>query len=242
MDQNSCAADESTALAISRQQIVGARKISVLSYWNTGPGNQSRYNIFVLYEVYRRSANRYMKQYFECLDRLPASSTEPSNAYGRSQEVSTREGFSIREDVSIPEGFSMPEGYEAESNFWRFKISHDTAVADLTVLDEILDKAKEQEKPPGRTVSPGLAAWTFMCSILAFASPHNVPSTVFKVGALTGALLFTSSLVRNVPRASKLGPAQHKIQGLIRSFEEGTMPHRDRSEVLISPLGLLPGL
>ncbi|RBR18861.1 hypothetical protein FVER53590_11660 [Fusarium verticillioides] len=217
MDQNTFAADENTALTSSRQQTVGAKGSSGVPSWNPVSANQSGCDIFELFEVYRRSANRYMNQYFECLDRLPASGTE-LNAYSRSQEVSTREGS------------------EAERNVWLLKISHDSAVRDLTVLDEILDKAKEQEKPPGRTVSPGAAVWTFACSILAFAFPHKVSSVMFKVGALAGALLFTFDLLRKPPWASRLGPVQHKIQGLIRSFEEGTMRHRDRGEVLVSPL------
>ncbi|RBQ66607.1 hypothetical protein FVER14953_11660 [Fusarium verticillioides] len=140
MDQNTFAADENTALTSSRQQTVGAKGTSGVPSWNAVSANQSGCDIFELFEVYRRSANRYMNQYFECLDRLPASGTE-LNAYSRSQEVSTREGS------------------EAERNAWLLKISHDSAVRDLTVLDEILDKAKEQEKPPGRTVSPGAAVW-----------------------------------------------------------------------------------
>ncbi|VUC33274.1 unnamed protein product [Clonostachys rosea] len=221
MDQNSFAADESTALTSSREQTAAARAILALSYWYTD--NEREWDISVLAGVYGRSANRYLEKYFECLDRLPASSAELITAPSRLQEVCTR------------------EGNEAERNFWQLKISHDTAVQDLEVLDEILNRAKEQEKPPGRAVSPGLAAWTFMCSILALALPHKVPSTVFKVGALAGALLFTSGLLRKVPRVSKLEPVQHKVQGLIRSFEEGTMRHRDRSEVLIPPLDSFMG-
>ncbi|KAF4459649.1 hypothetical protein FALBO_13587 [Fusarium albosuccineum] len=199
MDQNSYAVYESTALASSRQQTVGARGTSGVPSWS-----QSGCDIFELFEVYRRSANRYLNQCFECLDRLPASSTE-LNAYSRSQ-VSTREGS------------------EAERNVWLLKISHDSAVRDLTVLDEILDKAKEQEKPPERTVSPSIAAWTFACSILAFAVPHKISSAIFKVGALAGALLFTFGLLRKPPRVSRLGPVQHKIQGLIRSFKDDAAP------------------
>ncbi|KAF5622288.1 hypothetical protein F52700_10551 [Fusarium sp. NRRL 52700] len=139
MDQNSCAAGESNALAKSRQQIVEARGASDVPFWNTVSSSQSNCDIFELFEVHRRSANRYLNQYFECLDRLPASSAE-LNVYSRSQ-VSNREGS------------------QAESNVWLLKVSHDSAVRDLTALDEILDMAKEQEKPLRRNFSPGVAAW-----------------------------------------------------------------------------------
>ncbi|KFY82999.1 hypothetical protein V500_10226 [Pseudogymnoascus sp. VKM F-4518 (FW-2643)] len=215
MDQSSYAADERTALASSRQQTVGARGTSSVP-WNAASANHHEGDISELFEVYRRSANRYLSQYFECLDRLPNSAAEPY-AFSQSQEVSTREGSEAERDVNL------------------LKISQDSAVRDLTALDEILDNAKEQEKPPGRIVSSGIAAWTLACSILAYVVPHKASSATFKAGALAGALLFTYRLLRRPP-GNRLGTVQHKIQGLIRSFEEGTMRHRDRGEVLISPL------
>jgi hypothetical protein len=50
-------------------------------------------------------------------------------------------------------------GSEAETNMWRLKISHDTVVQDLKQMIEILDKIKEQEKPPKTTNSSALTAW-----------------------------------------------------------------------------------
>lgn len=84
MDQSSYVEDESTALASSRQQTVGARGTSSVPDWNAASASHHNRDIFELFEVYRRSANRYLNQYFECLDRLPTSAAE-LNASSRSQ-------------------------------------------------------------------------------------------------------------------------------------------------------------
>ncbi|KAJ4217611.1 hypothetical protein NW759_008919 [Fusarium solani] len=219
MDQSENAADEVTALAGPRQQEVGARRASAAPFWNAASPTENEGDIWELFEVYRRSANRYLNQYFDCLDRLRASSAD-INAGGRSQEIAIRENS------------------EAEGDVWLLKISHDSAVRDLAALDKILDKAKSEEKPRGRAVSPVVALWTFTCSVLALAIPKKVASAFFEFGALAGALLLTFRIVRKPPRVNRLDPVQHKVRDLIRLFEQGAMKQRDRGEVLISPVDL----
>jgi hypothetical protein len=87
MDQSENAADEVTALAGPRQQEVGARRASAAPFWNAASPTENEGDIWELFEVYRRSANRYLNQYFDCLDRLRASSAD-INADGRSQGAS----------------------------------------------------------------------------------------------------------------------------------------------------------
>ncbi|EEU41430.1 uncharacterized protein NECHADRAFT_83503 [Fusarium vanettenii 77-13-4] len=247
MDQSENAADEVTALAGPRQQYVVARRASAAPFWNAASPTENEGDIWELFEVYRRSANRYLNQYFDCLDRLRASSADIS-AGGRSQEIAIR-------------GNS-----EGESDVWLLKISHDSAVRDLVALDKILDKAKSEGKPRGRDISPALKLWTFTCSILALIIPKKVTPTLFQVpptffqvsptffqvsptffqvssvffqvGAIAGALLLTSRIFRKPPRVNRLDPVQHKVLDLIRSFEQDAMKQRDRGEVLISPVDL----
>ncbi|RFN53896.1 hypothetical protein FIE12Z_1810 [Fusarium flagelliforme] len=178
MDYGTHVVGESTALASSHQN-VEARGSSAAEFWND-LAYQPRCTLYQLFEVHRRFVNRYLNQYFDCLDRLPTSITE-LNENGMSQELSTREGL------------------KAERNMSLLKISQVTAVHDLKVLVEILDMIKEQEKPQKKTNSPALAAWTVACSILAFVTPHKVSSSAFQFGALAGALVFTVRLLRKSP-------------------------------------------
>ncbi|KAM5354747.1 hypothetical protein ACJ41O_001394 [Fusarium nematophilum] len=217
MDQNGHAADENTTLAGPPQRAVGPRGAPAAPFWNLASPTENGGYIWELFEVCRRSANRYLMQYFDCLDRIRASSAEV-DAHGRLQEIVTCEGSGTDSDV------------------WRLKISHDSAVRDLNTLDKILDKAREEGKPPGRAVFPGVAVWTLACSIFALTVPNRVPLAFFKVGALAGALLFTFRPLWKPPRVDRLGTVQSKVQGLIQSFGEGTMQQRDRGEVLISPM------
>ncbi|KAJ4183799.1 hypothetical protein NW767_013457 [Fusarium falciforme] len=230
MDQSENEVDEVTALAGPHQQQVGARRASAVPFWNAVSPTENEGDIWELFEVYRRSANRYLNQYFDCLDRLRASSAD-MNAGGRSQEVAIRENS------------------DAEGDVWLLKISHDSAVRDLDALDKILDKAKSEEKPRVRDVSPAVILWTCTCSVLALGLPKKVPSVFFQVpwallqasalaGTLAGALLLIFRIVRKPPRVNRLDPVQHKVRDLIRLFEQGAMRQRGRGEVLISPVDL----
>ncbi|CAG1977744.1 unnamed protein product [Fusarium graminearum] len=217
MDYGTRVVGVSTAVT-SSHQAVEARGSSGVG-WND-LAYQPKCSIYELFEVHRRFVNRYLNQYFDCLDRLPTSITE-LNENDMSQELSTREGL------------------KAEKNMSLLKISQATAVYDLKVLVEILDMIKEQEKPQKRTNSPALAAWTIACSILAFVTSHKVSSSALQFGALAGALVFTVRLLRKSSSLEPLDPVQDKVQGLLRSFEEGTIQYRDRREVLILELNLL---
>ena len=75
MDYGDYVVDESTALA-SSQQTVESRGTLDAESWNEISANRTGCDVFELFEVHRRSANRYLNQYFECLARLPESSTE----------------------------------------------------------------------------------------------------------------------------------------------------------------------
>ncbi|KAM6519223.1 hypothetical protein FALCPG4_012870 [Fusarium falciforme] len=222
MDQSENEVDEATALADPHQQQVGARRASAVPFWNAASPTENEGDIWELFEVYRRSANRYLNQYFDCLDRLQASSAD-MNAGGRSQ-------VAIRENS------------DAEGDVWLLKISHDSAVRDLAALDKILDKAKGEEKPRVRDVSPAVVLWTCTCSVLALGLPKKVPWALLQVsalaGTLAGALLLIFRIVRKPPRVNRLDPVQHKVRDLIRLFEQGAMRQRDRGEVLISPVDL----
>ncbi|CAG7559017.1 unnamed protein product [Fusarium equiseti] len=209
--------NESAALA-SSHQAAEARGSSGVA-WND-LAYQPRFTVYELFEVHRRFVNRYLNQYFDCLDRLPTSITE-LNENGMSQELSTRESL------------------KADRNMSLLKISQATAVHDLKVLVEILGMIKEQEKTQKRTNSPALAAWTVACSILALVTPHEVSSFAFQFGALAGALVLTVRLLRKPSSLEPLDPVQHKVQGLLRSLEQGTIQYRDRREVLISELNPL---
>ncbi|KAJ4003964.1 hypothetical protein NW752_010949 [Fusarium irregulare] len=215
MDYETHVVGESTDLA-SSHQTVEARGSPRIASWDDS-AYQSWCTIYELFEARRRSANRYLNKYFDCLDRIPTSSTE-LNENGVSRELSNRWGS------------------EAETNMWRLKISHDTVVQDLKDLIEILDKIKEQEEPQKRPNSPALTAWTIACSILTFVIPHKVSSSAFQIGALAGALLFTVRLLWKPSSLESLDPVQYKLQALLQSFEEGTMQYHDRSEVLIAEL------
>ncbi|RBR12494.1 uncharacterized protein FIESC28_08618 [Fusarium coffeatum] len=217
MNYDSHVADESAALARSYQTVEASGSSDVA--WND-LAYQPRCTIYELFEVHRRFVNRYLNQYFDCLDRLPTSNTE-LNENGISQELSTRKGL------------------KAESNMSLLKISQATAVHDLKMLVEILDMIKEQERHQKTTNSPALAAWTVACSILALVTPHKVSSSAFQIGALAGALLFTVRLLWKPSSLESLDPVQHKLQALLRSFEGGTMKHHDRREVLIAELNPL---
>ena len=81
MDYDSHVVDESIALASSHQS-VEARGSSDVA-WNDF-AYQPRCTIYELFEVHRRFVNRYLNQYFDCLDRLPTSFTE-LNENGMSQ-------------------------------------------------------------------------------------------------------------------------------------------------------------
>ncbi|KAL3595698.1 hypothetical protein FPOAC2_10053 [Fusarium poae] len=217
MDCDNHAVGDSTAL-VSSHQTVQARGSSGVAFWNELSAYRATYSVYVLFEADRRSANYQMNKYFNYLERLPTSITE-LNENGMCQELSTRDGL------------------EARRNMWRLKIAQDTAVEDLKNLIENLDKIKEQEKSEKRTNSPAaLIAWTVACSILAFAVPHEVSSSAFKIGGLGGMLLFAVRLLWKPSSLESLDPVQHKLEGLLQSFQDGTMQYRDRNEVLIAKL------
>ena len=75
MDYGDYEVDESTALAAS-QQTVESRGGSGAESWNEISANRTECDTFELFEVHRRSANRYLNQYFDCLARLVKSGTE----------------------------------------------------------------------------------------------------------------------------------------------------------------------
>ena len=75
MDYGDYVVDESTALATS-QQTVESRGGSGAESWNEISANRTECDAFELFEVHRRSANRYLSQYFDCLARLPKSGPE----------------------------------------------------------------------------------------------------------------------------------------------------------------------
>lgn len=81
MDYETHVVDESIAL-VSSHQSVETRGSSGLA-WND-LAYQPRCTIYELFEVHRRFVNRYLNQYFDCLDRLPTSITE-LNENGMSQ-------------------------------------------------------------------------------------------------------------------------------------------------------------
>lgn len=158
MDQSENAADKVTTLIGSHQQEVGARRTSAAPFWNAASPTENEGDIWELFEVYRRSANRYLNQYFDCLDRLRASSAD--FAGGRSQGASGYSWtFSYTANLNVQTEIAIRENSQAEGDVWLLKISHDSAVRDLVALDKILDKAKSEEKPRGRAVSPVVALW-----------------------------------------------------------------------------------
>ncbi|RGP72630.1 hypothetical protein FLONG3_6638 [Fusarium longipes] len=169
------------------------------------------------FEIYRKSVNKDLGDYFRCLDRHSQRDNLPGLKC-------------ILKNTQINEGAEIADLSALNNVSAR-------VMQELSVLNDILQEPQRREQHLVEYMSPSLASWTASCLILAYAVPHSALSMAFVLGTSAGTGLLIMQLVRKYLRLRELAPLQHKVQGLIRAFKNGTIRYRDLDEVLISSLG-----
>ncbi|KAG5744070.1 hypothetical protein H9Q70_013227 [Fusarium xylarioides] len=168
-------------------------------------------DMFRQFETCRESANGYLRQYFEY------------TGYEKIQD-------------DHPGLYARPLQPREPGADQSARLSQTNAIKDLVKLDAILGKIKQQERPYIKAVSPLIVAWTAFCFTLPYVTSQGDLSVFLKIGAISGVFAIIAQLVRKFLQLRKITPLQHKVQGLIRAFKNGTIRYRDSEAVMISSL------
>ncbi|KAM0420888.1 hypothetical protein ACHAPT_011277 [Fusarium lateritium] len=105
----------------------------------------------------------------------------------------------------------------------RLKISSDTAIRDLIVMERILYQTQENSRLHSQTVSPIAAICTFVCSVSAVTVPVKVAAGLSAVGAVAGTLYLTAPPIWRTIQSHNVGSALTTVQDLKRAFAERTI-------------------
>jgi hypothetical protein len=165
------------------------------------------------FESRRRSAEYYLNQYLESLDRISQTCAD----------------F----DISPTKAVSIPAQSQTDTDMTRLKICTDTAIRDLTVMENILRRAQENPKLQSQPWSHTAAICTCALCISAVVAPYKA-AVISGVGALVG--------VATLAVCTHIDSALRKVQDLKQAFARGTVDQRNRLDLEPSEFSKLKGM
>ncbi|RSL44975.1 hypothetical protein CEP54_014471 [Fusarium duplospermum] len=161
------------------------------------------------FEVRRRSAEYYLSRYLESLDRIGQTCVDS--------------------DMSPPQALSIPSQMQTDRDVARLKISSDTAIRDLIVMERILYQIQENSRLHSQTVShvaaicPSHTVTARLYAVSAVTIPVKVAAGLSAVGAVAGTLFLTAPPVLRTIQSHNVGNALTRVQNLKRAFTERTI-------------------
>ncbi|KAF4472815.1 hypothetical protein FALBO_296 [Fusarium albosuccineum] len=124
---------------------------------------------------------------------------------------------------SYPAALSIPSQMQTDRDVVRLKISSDTAIRDLIVMERILYQTQENSRLRPQAVSPVAAVCTFVCSVSAITIPVKFAASLSAVGAVAGTLIMSAPAALRAYQSHNVGNALTTVQNLKRAFAERTI-------------------
>ncbi|KAH6988925.1 hypothetical protein BKA56DRAFT_574855 [Ilyonectria sp. MPI-CAGE-AT-0026] len=165
------------------------------------------------FEVRRDSADHYLDQYLQCLDRIAAASSYDSHVSFTSQDVTIRTEQEVNRDRV------------------RMDISRDTVIRDLHVMDALITSAKATQNSHRHLFSPAAAVWTFACSVSAVTIPVKLAAGLSVVGAVVGAVVLGAPPLYRYMEERNLDDGLARVQNLRHAFEQGNVQITNKDDL-----------
>ncbi|KAH6608419.1 hypothetical protein Trco_001765 [Trichoderma cornu-damae] len=178
------------------------------------------------FEVHRRSANRYMNQYLDCLRRVC--------------EERSRHVYEINDDFEVEAPATMElAAREPDSGVtreqWRLKISRDCLTRDLLAMQETLEVLKGRaDRSPRKSALPisAVSFSTGALSLMLWRSSHPVGAvSLVLANAAAAACCYYSSEVQKWRRVEQIMHYQENIQALQRRLSRGEVDEWNRKDL-----------
>ncbi|OBS23119.1 hypothetical protein FPOA_03678 [Fusarium poae] len=173
------------------------------------------------FESRRRSAEYYLNQYLKSLDRISQTCAD----------------F----DTSPTTAVSIPAQSQTDTDMTRLKICTDTAIRDLTVMENILRRTQENPKLQSQPWSHTAAICTCALCISAVVAPYKA-AVISGVGALIGAATLAVPPIWKSVQCNHIDSALHNVQDLKEAFARGTVNQVNRLDLEPSEFSKLKGM
>jgi len=181
------------------------------------------------FEVHRRSADKYINRYLDCLEQVHEERS------GQVYEIRDSEDEALPTDTDMVARGQELDAVGPTRVKWRLKIMSDSLSLDLLAMDETLDLLRKRGSDPSPKKNPlPASACSVSAGILSFIlwqHSHRVGALGVATINVAGVACYYSSEVWGWLRTDSIQRGQGDVKALLRRLKRGELDERNRMDL-----------